>query len=128
MFKVSERYKGGSKLKLGNCWPISILPAKNKVSKTILHRIDWFLEKYGLFTNCQFGFRRKHLTNLAIAYLHETILKEPLANKSVCVFVKCFYILQKLLTALIIKLYWINLNNTLEDYFVCTCQIRYIIL
>ena len=43
-----------------------------------------FWGKYDLFTNCQFGFREKHSTNIAITYLHETILEERDANKSVC--------------------------------------------
>ena len=43
-----------------------------------------FWEKYDLFTNCLLGFRKKHSTNLAITYLHETIIEERNANKSVC--------------------------------------------
>ena len=42
-----------------------------------------FWEKYDFFINCQFRFRKKH-SNLAITYLHETILEARDANKSVC--------------------------------------------
>ena len=68
----------------------------NKVFETILHmRMIDFRKNYGLFTNCQFGFRKKHSTSFAITYLHETILKERDANKFVSgmflEFAKTFY-------------------------------------
>ena len=34
--------------------------------------------------NCQFGFRKKHSTNVAITFLCETILEVCDTNKSVC--------------------------------------------
>ena len=78
-------HKGGSKLDLGNCRPISILSPINKIFETILlKRLVDFWEKYNLFTNYQFGFRKLHSTNLAITYLHETILKERDVSNSVC--------------------------------------------
>ena len=40
--------------------------------------------KYGFFTNCQFGFGKKHSTNLAITNLHEANIEDRNANKSVC--------------------------------------------
>ena len=42
-----------------------------------------FGKKYGLFTNCQLESRKKYSTNLASIYLHEIILEEHDANKSV---------------------------------------------
>ena len=42
-----------------------------------------FWEKYGLFTNCQFGFGKKHSTNFAITYLHEAIIEDRNINKCV---------------------------------------------
>ena len=64
--------KGRSKLELGNFRPLSILSPINKVFKIILHRpMIAFWEKYDLFTNCQFGFRKKHSINLAITYIHD---------------------------------------------------------
>ena len=78
-------HKDGSKLDLGNCRPISILSPINKMFETILlKRLVDFWEKYNLFTNYQFGFRKLHSTNLAITYLHETILKERDLSNLVC--------------------------------------------
>ena len=51
----------------------------------MLHRpVIAFWERFDFFTNCQFGFRKKHSTKLAITHLHKTILEECNANKSVC--------------------------------------------
>ena len=83
--KVISLHKGGSKLDLSNYRPISILTPTNKVFETILlKRLVDFWKKYNLFTNYQFGFRKVHSTNLAITYLHETLLKERNVNNSVC--------------------------------------------
>ena len=83
--KVIPLHKGGSKRELGNYRPISIVSPINKVFETILHKcMIAFLEKYDLFLNCQFGFRKNHSTNLAITCLHEAILEEHDAYKSIC--------------------------------------------
>ena len=42
------------------------------------------MEKYNLFVNCQFGFRKKHSTNNAVTYLNEIILDELDNTKTVC--------------------------------------------
>ena len=82
--KIATFHKGRSKLKLGNYQPISILSLMNKVFETILHsRTNGFWEKYDLFTNCQFGFRKKDLTAFTITYLHEIISEERDANTPV---------------------------------------------
>ena len=55
--------------------PISILSPINKVFETLLHkRLIAYWEKFNLFTNHQFGFRKKHSTNLAILDYIKTIL------------------------------------------------------
>ena len=78
-------HKDGSKLDLGYYRPIFILSPINKISETILlKRLVDFWEKYNLFTNYQFGFRKLHSINLPITYLHKTILKERDLNNSVC--------------------------------------------
>ena len=78
-------HKGGSVLDLGNYKPISTLSPINKVFESILHkRFSKFWDKYNLFVNCQFGFRKKHSTNNAITYLNKSILTEVDQNKTVC--------------------------------------------
>lgn len=82
--QIIPLHKGGSKSELGNYRPISILSPFNKIFETIIHtRLTEFWEKHKLYANSQFGFRKQHSTNLAITYLHETILKERDINNSV---------------------------------------------
>ena len=77
--QVIPLHKGGSVLDLGNHRPI------NKVFETIMHkRFSKFWDKYRLFADCQFGFRKKHSTNNAITYMNELILTELDQNKTVC--------------------------------------------
>ena len=67
--QVIPLHKGGSTLELGNYRQISILSPNNKIFETILYkRLSKFWEKYNLFVNCQFGFRKKHSTNDAITF------------------------------------------------------------
>ena len=83
--RVIPFHKGGSVLDLGNYRSTSILSPINKLLETILHkRFSEFWDKYDLFTNCQFDFRKKHSTNNAITYLNELILTELDQNKTVC--------------------------------------------
>ena len=99
--KVIPLHKGGSKLELGNYRPISILSPINKIFETILHkRFTRYWEKFHLFSNCQFGFRKKFSTNLAITYLYELLLKQRDKNYSAC---GTLWILRRHLIALTIK-------------------------
>ena len=68
-------YKSSNKTEVGNYQPISILSPINKVFETLLHkRLIAYWKKFNLFTNHQFGFKKKHSTNLAIFDYIETIL------------------------------------------------------
>ena len=83
--KVVTLHKGGYQMDLGNYRPISVLSPFNKIFEIILHkRLVDFWDKYKLFTNLQFGFRKKFSTDLAITYLYETILQQMDCGKSVC--------------------------------------------
>ena len=64
---------------------IKNLTASTSLFETILlKRLVDFWEKYNLFTNYQFSFRKLHSTSLAMTYLHETILTKRDVNNSVC--------------------------------------------
>ena len=68
--EVIPLHKGGSTLELESYRPISILSPINKIFETIPHkRLSKFWEKYNLFVNCQFGFRKKKDTQ-QIVLLH----------------------------------------------------------
>ena len=61
---------------VSNYRPISILFPINKLFETPLHkRLTEFFDKYNLFYDNQFGFRKKHSTNLAITRFFERILE-----------------------------------------------------
>ena len=47
-------------------------------------RLIDFWNKYNLFTDKQFSFRKRHSTNLALMFLYEYILKQRDNNNSVC--------------------------------------------
>ena len=73
--KVVPLYKSRNKTEVGNYRPLSILSLINKVFETLLHkRLIAYRKIFNLFTNHQFGFRKKHSTNLAILDYIETIL------------------------------------------------------
>ena len=71
--KVVPLYKNGNKTDVGNYRPISILSPINKVFETLLHEtLIAYWEKFNLFTNHQFGFRKK---NIPLTLLSLTTLK-----------------------------------------------------
>jgi hypothetical protein len=63
MARASPLYKNGQKNLPGNYRPISVLPAVSKVMEIILYdQLYDYLTKFQLLNDCQFGFRKSHLT------------------------------------------------------------------
>ena len=68
--KVIPLFKKGDKQQVNNYRPISLLTALSKVLEKIVYtRTSEFLKKHNIFSNSQFGFRKKHSTTHAILSL-----------------------------------------------------------
>ena len=78
-------HKKGSKTKLSNYRPISILSPFNKVFEIIIkQRLLNFWKKHKIFAQTQFGFRENFSTTLAITHFCEYLLSELDSNKNIC--------------------------------------------
>jgi hypothetical protein len=67
-------YKKGTKEDAANYHPITLVPTFLKVlEKVIVSQLIAFLHKFNIFNKFQFGFRKKHSTNDAIATMIENI-------------------------------------------------------
>ena len=67
-------FKKGSRLKVSNYRPISLLSNLNKIfEKIMFKRISSFIEKYDILFDLQFGFRSKHSTSHALISITEKI-------------------------------------------------------
>ena len=65
--RVLPLHKGGSLDKVINFRPISILSSISKIFERLMfNKMYSFIEKYQIFDNSQFGFRKGHNTELAI--------------------------------------------------------------
>ena len=65
--KVIPLFKSGDKEIVGNYRPISILPTFSKIlERTIYNQLLSYFDRYELFSDSQFGFRRKKSTAQAI--------------------------------------------------------------
>ena len=74
--RVVPIFKSGSATHVNNYRPISILSSLNKIfEKMTCNRINSFLNKYNILSNCQFGFRPGLNTNVAIFTLVTDLLK-----------------------------------------------------
>ena len=72
--KVKPIYKKGSKLKVENYRPISLLPVFSKILERLMYnRLNSFLKRFNVLYEKQFGFRNKHSTSHATAYLSSKI-------------------------------------------------------
>jgi hypothetical protein len=73
--KVRPLHKSGNKRHVGNYRPISVLSPVNKIfEKVIYHRLLTFINKHGLLSNFQFGFREKSSTAAAATEIVDEIL------------------------------------------------------
>lgn len=86
---VVPLYKSGDRSLCSNYRPISISPVISKIFEKVLKvRITKFLDKYGLISDQQYGFRAGRSTQNAIAYLTGKIYK-AIDDKipTICVFI-----------------------------------------
>ena len=80
--EVCPIFKKKDKNKCENYRPISLLSNLSKIFEQAMHtRIYEFLESHSIFSNLQFGFRKKYSTNHALLNIVEKI-KEKLDNKT----------------------------------------------
>ena len=81
MAEVCPIFKKKDKNKCENYRPISLLSNLSKLFERAMHtRIYEFLETHNIFSDLQFGFRKKHSTNHALLNIFESI-KEKLDKK-----------------------------------------------
>ena len=72
--RVTPVFKAGDPAQLGNCRPISVLPAISKIFERIIQgRLLRFLKKQNSLLTSQYGFRRGHSTYMAILDMVENI-------------------------------------------------------
>ena len=131
--RVIPIFKSGNPNDVSNFRPISTLTVFNKIFEKILHsRLTRFLSQHNVLTDCQYGFRKKSNTCLAIFNLIFDII-QSLSNKaySVCLFLdqrKAFDVIIK--NILLPKLNHYGIRNNLlalfdsyltgrEQYVVC---------
>ena len=85
--KLVPIYKKGSKLDVQNYRPISLLPVFSKtLERLIYNRLNGFLKKYSVLYGKQFGFRNKHSTSHATAYLSSKIYENLDNSEKQCQF------------------------------------------
>ena len=82
--KIIPLFKNGKKTEFNNYRPISILPQFSKiVEKLFSLRLDSFLAKSNILSDCQYGFRKDISTTHAALELIETITS-AIDNKKHC--------------------------------------------
>ena len=73
---VTPMYKANSKEEFSNYRPISVLPCISRILEKIMYkRVLKYLDKDNMCFQSQYGFRRKHSTNLATIELTTKILQ-----------------------------------------------------
>jgi hypothetical protein len=87
--KITPIFKAKDRTNLTNYRPIALLPAISKVfEKIIFKRLYFFLEKYSIICEHQYGFRPKHSTIDAITQFTYQI-KESMKKKETSVGLFC---------------------------------------
>ena len=82
--RVMPLFKSDNLHVLNNYRPISILPIISKIMEKCVHkRIYHFLSKNDYIYQCQFGFRERHSTELALIALNHNIISSFNKNKIV---------------------------------------------
>ena len=65
--KVNPVFKNGNQTALGNYRPISVISPFSKILQRLVYdQLIFFLEKYNILLNYQFGFRKNHSTEHTI--------------------------------------------------------------
>ena len=105
--KVVPIHKKGDVQNLNNYRPISLLSSFSKIlEKIVYRRLYSFFDRFNLFSNSQFGFRRGHSTSMLIVCL---LTKSLHHSKKSFVLSEFFLTSRKLLILLTIKFSCINL-------------------
>ena len=74
--RVVPIFKGGDRKEQTNYRPVSVLPCMSKIfEKLVYNRLIDFINKHNILSECQFGFRKGHCTDLAITLLLDKITK-----------------------------------------------------
>ena len=74
--KVAPLFKKGDNALMDNYRPISVLPCFSKILERIIYnRLYSFFSENNILYKKQFGFQKQHLTDHAIVYLVNEILK-----------------------------------------------------
>ena len=83
--KVIPVYKGGESFDPVNYRPISILSSFSQIfEKLVQKQLISYVEKHEILTQCQFGFRKNHSTEQAIAEITDNFKKSSDNNLFTC--------------------------------------------
>ena len=72
--RVVPLFKAGDQSIFSNYRPISVLPSFSKIKENrVYNRLIDYLSKYKILSDNQFGFRKHHSTEYALALLYDKI-------------------------------------------------------
>jgi hypothetical protein len=117
---VTPIFKKGCRETIGNYRPISILPCMSKIlERLVYNRLTTFCERNSSLSDMQFGFRERHSTSCAVAFLVNEIIKAYEMNQMT---LGVFIDLQKAFDTidhriLLDKLYHYGIRGIAHDWF-----------